>query len=221
MRKLLVILALVGLTCAVGAWDAPAAEAASYSITAFTFHPVGGGSYHAILDVGWHEVGDCIHCPDANPHGLDWTWENDVSTLVRVRLWNWGGPSAITRVANMYSYYTTYPCKRIVSEVKRLSDGGVFGSVVNQHSYREGTYSTAVYSRSSGYQNTANVGYMVPYQQDNCLTTANHTMQWYESGDHDTGYGKDTGIPTECQCCVCATPYDVWNAWEYYFDFHS
>jgi len=44
MRKLLVILALVGLTWVVGAWDTPAAEPASYSITAFTFHPVGGGS---------------------------------------------------------------------------------------------------------------------------------------------------------------------------------
>lgn len=183
---------------------------------------MGGGSYDAILTVGWHDLGDCYpHCPDTYSKGLDWVWENDASTLVRVRLWNWGGPSAITRVANMSSSMPQYGCKRIVSAVKRLSDGGVFGSVVNQHSYRGGTYNSVVYSRSSGYQNTANVGYMVPYQQDNCTTTGDHTMQWYESGNYDTGYGKDSSIPTECQCCGCGTPYDVWNVWEYYFSFNS
>jgi len=219
MRKLLVILALVGLTCVVGAWQPPAAGSTSYFITAMILHPTGGGSYKAILTCGWHDVGDCI-CPDTYSKGLDWVAQSG-STQVSVRIAAYGGPSATTRVANMSSSMPQYGCKRIVSQVKRLSDGGLFGSVVNQHSYREGTYSTVIYSQLSGFQNIRDVGFMVPAGQDNCTTEGPHTMQWYESGNYDTEYGKDTGIPTECQCCGCNKLYDPWLFYEYYFKFYS
>ena len=149
MRKLLVILALVGLTCVLGASQPPAAEAASYYISVMTFHPTGDSSHNAILTCGWHDIGDCV-CPDAESKALDWVAQGG-STSVRVRFWAFGGPDSGTWVARMYSYKPTTGCYRIESDVKRISDYALFGKVVALHSTRPASTAYAdIYSKSSG-----------------------------------------------------------------------
>jgi len=222
MRKLLVILALVGLICVLSASQPPAAKAASYYISVMTFHPTGDSSHNALLTCGWHEVGDCAPCPgsDPNPRALDWVAQGG-STSVQVRLWAFGGPSSNTWVARMYSYKPTTGCYRIESDVKRISDYAVFGKVVALHSTRPASTAYAnIYSKSSGYQNAAGVGSMVPQGQDNCQSGGPHTHQYYQSGPSQDQSGKNGGMPTECSC-LCNTSYGIWTTYEYYFKFWS
>jgi len=220
MRKLLVILALVGLTCVLSAWQPPAVKSASYFISAMTFHPTGDSSHNAILTCGWHDIGDCV-CPDAESKALDWVAQGG-STAVWVRLWAFGGPTSNTWVARMNSYKPQTGCYRIESDVMRISDWALFGKVVALHSTRPASTQYAnIYSRSSGTQNAAGVGSMVPQGQDNCQSEGPHTHQYYESGPNDDQSGKNGGMSTECQCCGCNDPYGIWITYEYYFKFWS
>lgn len=228
MHRLLVVLAIVGAGFGVGVAQPPSAEAQSYLILAMTFHPTGSASNSALLTCGWHDVCDGSY-PDTPSKGLDWVAQGG-STSTWVRIWNYGGPSSSTWVARMNSSMPTTGCYRIASEVKRISDWAIFGSVVNQHSRRTGSAYSNLFSRSGGYQNASVVGSMIPSGQDNCLTGGVHTMQWYASGDYDTESAKNAGIAKECvivppddtKCCIlCNKPYSIWITYEYYFRFYS
>jgi hypothetical protein len=225
MHRLIVVLAIVGASFGVGVAQPPSAEAQSSLILAMTFHPTGSASNSAILTCGWHDICDASY-PDTYSKGLDWVAQGG-STSTWVRIWNYGGPSSSTWVARMNSSMPTTGCYRIASEVKRISDGAIFGSVVNQHSRRTGSAYANLFSRSGGYQNPSVVGSFVPLGQDNCTTEGPHTMQWYASGDYDTESGKNGGVPKEClpnssTCCYsCNKSYSIWLTYEWYFRFYS
>jgi hypothetical protein len=64
---------------------------------------------------------------------------------------------------------------------------------------------------------------MVDHNQDNCPSSYDHVMQWYESGAWDSSFVKNTGFPTEAQCFHCDTAYPQWGTtnWDYSFTFPS
>lgn len=44
-------------------------------------------------------------------------------------------------------------------------------------------------------------------------------MQWYASGPNDLWVGKNDTLPDESDCVLCYDPYDIWERYEYAFQF--
>lgn len=164
----------------------------------------------------WHN--NCLYGPDGGA-ALDWNPANPSSTTVWTRLIGAGPTTSATWVGRAESFYSTYPCKQVQTNIMRISDWAVFGYVHAYHSWGNANPSYFnIYASQSGVQNAHVGGYILPWQQDNCSSTGNHTHQFYESGPNDTWCSKNTSIPW---CDECYTPYPVWSTHEYLIQWNS
>jgi hypothetical protein len=213
---------LVALAVLGALWQANETSAVS-PVYVYVLHPTGLTGVQTIkstLNCGWHDICDGSW-PDAQSRGLDWVAADTGYQTTWVRTWSLGGPGPNTWVARAQSYYSESPCKRVVADVKRVSDWGLFGSVVNTHSRSSGSSYWNLYASTAGKFASAVVGSFVPAGQDNCQSSGPHTHQHYLSGDYDTYFYKNPGMPTEQQCVLCGWQYppaDLYS-YEYRFDF--
>ena len=222
MRRLLTILAVVCLGLAAGLLQ-PSQVGAASTITAALYHPTGDdGAIKPLLDCGWHSNCDNL-VPDVSPIGLDWIASTPSYTTVWIRIFAVGaGPR--TYVAQARAYYQTTPCKRIRTDIYKVSNAThLYGYVIQNHSQASSTNYLNIYASTAGVRNSGVLGAMVPHAQDNCPTTWDHVMQWYVSGQYDTAWAKNDTFPPEAQCFHCWTFYTEWvlspPQHEYYFQF--
>lgn len=225
MRRLLTI----GVSVIVLGWflvcsDAPAmTHAASYQVTTYLYHPVGTDSTQGLLTCGWHDGCDG-HFSDVSDIGLDWT-NSTASTQTWVRLKAYASPAASTWVGRVSTYKPSTGCRRMQSDVRRI-DQYLVGRVVQNHTSSGGqSYYMNLFASSAGVWNIGSYGYYIPHSQDNCPSSYDHVMQWYESGDVDVSWYRNSAppgaMPHESECFHCNTPWWYLNTYEYKFKYDS
>jgi hypothetical protein len=195
--------------------SAAPAGATSYTVTAALYHPDGSSTVNNLLTCGWHN--NCTYGPD---HGqaLDWVPANSSVTTTWVRLWVVGGGSSAWWAARQETYYQELPCKEMRSDIERVSDWALYGSVLQYHSGGNPNHAYGnVYASTGGVYNEAVAGYILDHSLDNCSSTGNHTHQFYQSGPSDLAYWKNTQISSTCNLCM--TPYQIWTTNEYAIQF--
>jgi hypothetical protein len=230
MRRLLISAAVGAIILGVGYSDSPSVHAVQYNTQIFLLHPTGYDgtpASNAQLMCGWHDNCDGDFS-DVSDIGLDWqNTSASGSSGIFVRLLGYipGGPSSNTWVGRAYTFAQQFPCKRVRTEVLRVAWDRV-GSIVQNHSQGLSNHYWNIFAKSgAGVKNASSVGYYIPYGQDNCPSSYDHVMQWYESGPVDTAWVKNFGTPNdmphESECFHCATQWPPWYTYEYYFRFNT
>lgn len=215
MRRLLIVIALSLL-----ALSPAVSEAASDVVVLYLYHPTSfAPGVESKLMCGWHDNCDNQN-NDPTDKGLD--WQNSTSTRsITVRFLSYlPSGSGSTWVGRALTTTSTFPCKRVTTRVFRI-DWYRVGEVVQNHS--QGAASTNywnLFASPGGTQNSISSGYYIPYSEDNCSSSYDHVMQWYESGPVEIAHFKNYGIPHETQCFHCGTLYSPWSGPEYAFGYY-
>jgi hypothetical protein len=195
----------------------------SYNITVTLFHPSGSATVNDLLTCGWHD--SCIPGPNGGP-ALDWRPANcdpggschHQSTWSR--LFAVGVGPTRTWVARQESYYQETPCKQVRADIERISDWARYGTVHQYHSGGNTNHSYSnIYASTAGVQNAAVTGYILSAgDNDNCVSTGDHTHQWYEPGPYEMWHAKNS-VSAYNTCNGCMTPFGIWSTYEYGFQF--
>lgn len=233
MRKLLILPALAALIVLSGLLTAPPAQASSFTVFTYLYHPMRGQpAWTSYRLCGWHL--NCNGNPnnpensDADRIGLDWSAHGGFVEPANKTVWlTWkmlGGSS--THVASGTTQNAQFNgCAGLRTRVLRVSDGAYLFDIWNLHSERSGQSSHTFYSNTpaSTYQGT--VGSLKSPVGDPCSDFW-HTMQYpyLQPGMGSQAYGlsKNSNFPNE----VNGWPqpivgYGIWDTVEYIVPFPS